>query len=180
MPAYSNFPAYAAGPSCRWTTPTDMHDGNYQHAAGTTLNYLEHVQSQPADGHRFARHMELCSLGRAGWADGSGFYPVRERLVDGFDNGQGGDGDGDGEGAVLLVDVGGSTGHDLMDFCAAYPDLPGRLVLQDLPVVLKNAGRLDPRIDVVEHDFFTAQPVIGKIIPHTTLSRNPSSSPFIS
>ncbi|KAI9898754.1 hypothetical protein N3K66_007114 [Trichothecium roseum] len=162
MPAYSNFPAYAASPACRWTTPTDMHDGNYQHAAGTRLNYLEHVQSQPGDGHRFARHMELCSLGRPGWADGRGFYPVRERLVDGFDGRRLDDGgNGDDQGAVLLVDVGGSTGHDLMDLCAAYPDLPGRLVLQDLPVVLKNAGRLDPRIDVVEHDFFTAQPVIG-------------------
>ncbi|KAL8723889.1 MAG: hypothetical protein Q9166_008229 [cf. Caloplaca sp. 2 TL-2023] len=38
--------------------------------------------------------------------------------------------------AVLLVDGGGSSGHELVPFHKAYPDVHGRLILQDLPKVV--------------------------------------------
>jgi hypothetical protein len=49
---------------------------------------------------------------------------VRERLIDGAAIKQD---------DVLLVDVGGSFGHDLLYFRRKCPDVPGRLLLQDRP-----------------------------------------------
>jgi hypothetical protein len=64
--------------------------------------------------------------------------------------------------AVLLVDVGGNVGNDLLGFHKAFPELPGQLVLQDLPASITrlNADELKP-IQIVGHDFFTPQPVVG-------------------
>ena len=63
----------------------------------------------------------------------------------------------------FLVDVGGNTGHSLNSFATKYPDLTGRLVLEDLPQVIEGIGmqgvKLDPRIEPVKYDFFTPQPV---------------------
>lgn len=63
----------------------------------------------------------------------------------------------------LLVDIGGSHGHDLDRVLARMPDLPaGCLVLQDLPNVLADAGdALDKRIVKMPYDFFEPQPVVG-------------------
>lgn len=64
---------------------------------------------------------------------------------------------------VLLVDMGGSVGHDLSEFRRKWPNAPGRLVLQDLAEVLAHARTksLHPSIELMEHDFFTEQPVKG-------------------
>lgn len=64
--------------------------------------------------------------------------------------------------AVLLVDVGGNIGNDLIGFHEAFPELPGRLVLEDLPgsVAKLDENDLKP-IEVVGHDFFMPQPIKG-------------------
>lgn len=63
---------------------------------------------------------------------------------------------------VLLVDVGGSVGGDLLQFRASHPTLSGRLVLQDLPELL---ATVDPEtlrpIEMMGHNFMTPQPVLG-------------------
>jgi hypothetical protein len=67
------------------------------------------------------------------------------------------------EDEVLIVDVGGSSGHDLVSFRSNHPDIKGRLVLQDLPEAIsaaKATGDLEKlHIEAVEHDFFTPQPI---------------------
>lgn len=73
------------------------------------------------------------------------FYPVRERLRVTSPS------------DILLVDIGGGIGHDIAKFCAAFPDLPGRLVLQDAPAVLQQA-ELPSAIEAIAHDFFKPQP----------------------
>ena len=79
-----------------------------------------------------------------------GFYPVVERL---------GGVDAD---EVLLVDMGGATGHDLADFRSKHPNLTGRLILQDR---IGNISSIKPGerpgIECEVHDFFTPQPVRG-------------------
>ena len=84
----------------------------------------------------------------------SGFYPVEENLVKGAKT---------EDNAVFLVDVGGGKGHDLQELYRKYPMLPGKLVLQDSKGVIEEAqgSGLDSKIVLMEHDFFTAQPVIG-------------------
>lgn len=94
-------------------------------------------------------------LGRPSWSD-EGFYPVKERLLEGFDLGN--------NDAVLLVDLGGGIGHYTEQFRSGFPDAPGRLILQDLPVVLGQVQGLHPRIERMEYDFFTEQPVKGKFL----------------
>jgi hypothetical protein len=54
----------------------------------------------------------------------------------------------------LVVDVGGSKGHDLTKFCLRHPDIPeGSLVLQDLPDILKELT-IDDTISIHPHDIF--------------------------
>lgn len=83
-----------------------------------------------------------------------GFYPVMERLVEGA---------GIEDQDVLLVDMGGSIGHDLSEFRRKWPDAPGRLVLQDLPQVIQGAKGLHSSIEPMAHDFFREQPIKGKL-----------------
>lgn len=81
-----------------------------------------------------------------------GFFPVQERLIE--DSNITND-------DALIVDMGGSIGHDLSEFKRKWPDAPGRLILQDLSTVVCHARGLDPAIQVTPHDFFTPQPVKG-------------------
>lgn len=60
--------------------------------------------------------------------------------------------------AILLVDIGGNVGHDLINFQKKFPDLPGRLVFEDLPGVVAAAGDLPKGIEGVGHDFFQPLP----------------------
>lgn len=73
------------------------------------------------------------------------------------------------EDATLLIDIGGGRGHDLEAFKMKFPDAKGKLVLQDLPPVIDDIAELDPSIVRMKHDFFTEQPIKGKMLP---------SSPF--
>lgn len=85
------------------------------------------------------------------------FYPVHERLINGFKA------DGD---SVLLVDQAGGLGHDLEALCRKLPHAPGRLILQDQAKVIDTVkADLDPRIAPMAHDIFTPQPIQGKEIP---------------
>lgn len=67
------------------------------------------------------------------------------------------------EEGVFMVDVGGGLGHDINAFAGRYPDRNMRLVVQDMPEVIAEAKQqdLDARIELTEHDFFSAQPVKG-------------------
>lgn len=88
-----------------------------------------------------------------------GFYPVREQLLDNTLTNE----------DALLVDMGGSIGHDLAEFKHKWPDARGRLILQDLPAVVAHVKALDPAIEVTPHDFFTPQPVHGTSTPFSGL-----------
>ncbi|KAL8967831.1 MAG: hypothetical protein Q9183_002745 [Haloplaca sp. 2 TL-2023] len=65
-----------------------------------------------------------------------------------------------GKDEVFLVDVGGGRGHDISALHQRFPDLPGRLVLQELPETFKGLPAIDG-VDFMAHDMFTAQPIKG-------------------
>ncbi|KAI0423613.1 S-adenosyl-L-methionine-dependent methyltransferase [Xylaria sp. FL1042] len=132
--------------------PTNNLDTPYQVAHNTKLHFFEHIQSNPINGQNFSDCMHGYSLGRPGWMD-EGFYPVKERLFNGFD--------ASNQEAVLLIDIAGGFGHYTDAFLSKFPDAPGRLILQDLPPVIKQIKKLHPRIEKMEYDFFTEQPVKG-------------------
>ena len=82
--------------------------------------------------------------GKAAFVNDS--YPAKERLLSGF------------AGGVLLVDVGGGTGHDLQRLHEAIGPHDGQLILQDTESVVATA-MVQPPIETMAHDFFKPQPI---------------------
>lgn len=62
---------------------------------------------------------------------------------------------------VLMIDIGGGMGQDIQRFKQKYPDVGGRLILQDLPRTVANAV-VSEGIETMGYDFFTPQPVKGQ------------------
>jgi len=60
--------------------------------------------------------------------------------------------------APVLVDVGGSIGHICAQFKQVFPNVPGRVILQDLPETIA-AALPTPGVENIAHDFFTPQPI---------------------
>ncbi|GES61669.1 putative sterigmatocystin 8-o-methyltransferase protein [Aspergillus terreus] len=69
------------------------------------------------------------------------------------------------ESNVLFVDICGSRGHQSIALRQRYPDLPGRVIVQDIPhVVAEVTANPLPgfeNIEIMEHDMFTPQPLKG-------------------
>ncbi|PLB45682.1 S-adenosyl-L-methionine-dependent methyltransferase, partial [Aspergillus steynii IBT 23096] len=59
---------------------------------------------------------------------------------------------------AILVDVGGGYGQQAIAFRQRFPQLPGRVVVQDIPETLKHAAAVDG-IEFMAHDFFKHQPI---------------------
>jgi hypothetical protein len=81
-------------------------------------------------------------------------YPMADQLGPGADT--------DSE-AVMLVDVGGGWAHDLKSFLKTHPGLSGRLILQDLPIIIDQiqSGSDTDGFELMCYDIFTPQPVKG-------------------
>ncbi|KAL9608903.1 MAG: hypothetical protein Q9167_006284 [Letrouitia subvulpina] len=60
----------------------------------------------------------------------------------------------------LFVDVGGGLGHQCQLLRQKFPHHPGRVILQDLPVVIEQALPL-LGVEKMPHNFWTLQPVKG-------------------
>ncbi|RGP70195.1 hypothetical protein FSPOR_4095 [Fusarium sporotrichioides] len=134
-----------------WKDPTDINNAPLQYGYNTDKTFFEHLHTNPPYGQLFHLHMGGYRQGRPSWMD-DGFFPVRERLINGFE---------ETEDATLLVDIGGSFGHDIEEFHRKFPNAPGRLVLQDLPVVIDQITTLEDKIERMKYDFFTEQPIKG-------------------
>jgi hypothetical protein len=68
-----------------------------------------------------------------------------------------------------LVDIGAGRGYDLIKFRSRFPDVPGRLILQDLPTVIDEIqGAYDLKaagVETIAFNFFAdIQPVQGTTI----------------
>ncbi|KAH8900524.1 S-adenosyl-L-methionine-dependent methyltransferase [Thozetella sp. PMI_491] len=133
-----------------FVNPTDASDTAMMYAYNTDKDMFTYLQEIDR-GQHFNYHMTGYRQGRPAWMM-SGFYPVQERLVAGADA---------RPDAPFLVDIGGNLGHDLQDFYRHHPNAPGRLILQDLPVVLSQITKLDYAITPMSYDFHTEQPVKG-------------------
>jgi hypothetical protein len=131
--------------------PDDNRDCGTQLGYNTDLRFFDYLAANPGYTVRFMNNMSVYRQGRPSWMD-PGFYPVQERLIQGLN-----------PDARLIVDVGGSTGHDLAEFIRKYPTVDAKFVLQDRREVIERARALvSPKIEPMVHDFFTEQPVKGK------------------
>lgn len=135
-----------------WRTPTDAKDTSLMYAYGTDKNVFAWLQSLGYSTY-VNDHMGGYRLGRMPWM-APAFYPVKERLIDGAST---------VPDSPFLVDIGGNVGHDLTEFRRYYPNTPGKLILQDLPVVIGQIEDLDRTITCMGYDFHNEQPVKGKL-----------------
>jgi demethylsterigmatocystin 6-O-methyltransferase len=143
-PIFQALPDYLAE-----TSYADIPDGAhtvFQKAFDTDLTCFGWLPTQPK---RFAHLQKLMTVTRQG--DWLSVFPTNEEVGSWAA----------GENGILLVDVGGSMGHQCVNFRQRYPNIPGRMVLQDLPPVIQ---RVPPQngIEAMSHDFFTPQPVQGQ------------------
>ena len=92
--------------------------------------------------------------GKRSWVD---FYPV----VDGLGKGLKADADFN---MILLVDVEGGMRHDLEGLKVKYSHLPGCVILQERQEVVSQIAASSSGIEATLHDFFTAQPIKGKVL----------------
>ena len=127
--------------------PSDAFYGPFQYAMRTNLHYFDWIKSKPKHQTAFNTVMGISRMGRGEeWFE---FYPVGKKLQV------------EASSQPLLVDVGGGLGHDLIAFKEKFPTLPGKLILEDLPIVIEDVKNLPEGIEAISHDFFTPQPVKG-------------------
>ncbi|CRG87037.1 Demethylsterigmatocystin 6-O-methyltransferase [Talaromyces islandicus] len=129
-----------------WKNPRDIDNTPFQFVMGDKLRYFDYLSSKPYYQNAFNTVM-TSSFRRPGkkWVD---FFPVEEKLHV------------QDRSHVLLVDVGGGHGSDLLSFREKFPHLSGKLVLQDLPHVIETAN-IPSSIEGQGYDFFDEQPVKG-------------------
>ncbi|PYH68482.1 O-methyltransferase [Aspergillus vadensis CBS 113365] len=133
-----------------WTNPTNPEDTSLMNAYGTDKDLFTWV-NELGYGKHLNDYLSGYNLGRRWWIHPD-VYPVKERLINGADPSLD---------SPFLVDIGGNVGHDLERFRAAFPDVPGKLILQDLPMMIGQIKDLHSSIVRMEYDFHDEQPVKG-------------------
>ncbi|KAI0197627.1 sterigmatocystin 8-O-methyltransferase [Astrocystis sublimbata] len=126
--------------------PTDPCDGFMQYAFQTKQSSFELFHSIPWVMENFNKFMGSSMGARQTWID---WYPMQEQLIDGLN-----------PETPLLVDIGGGWGHDILAFHNKYPN-KGKLLLQDLPDVVKDKRDFPDGVEAMGYDFFTEQPIQG-------------------
>ncbi|KAL8846669.1 MAG: hypothetical protein Q9221_008255 [Calogaya cf. arnoldii] len=150
-PAAVKMPEYMR--SQNYQNPTQSTNSAFAYATGS--EFWTHLDKTPTHSHIFNDFMATRRQGRKSWYD---IYPVSHELssLSSADTGS------KEEGKVLLVDVGGNRGHDLVELRARNPELSGKIIVQDLPDVVAHAS-FNPDenlvIEAMPHDFFQPQPI---------------------
>lgn len=131
--------------------PTDVEHSAFQVAYGQA--YFDYIASDP--------DLKLCFHGLMAYFNKhvtlpwTAVYPIDQLISEAKCD------------RPILIDVGGSKGHDVKQFLSSHPTAPpGTAVIQDRaevlkliddPVLLQEAGP----VRLMAHDFFTPQPVKG-------------------
>lgn len=137
----------------KYRNPSDENNTPWQMGRSTQLHYFEWL-NLPENTQKLANfngHMTAKNIGMKHWfsvVDLSSVFGPPEQL---------------NPDTVLLVDIGGNVGHDLIALeSTVLQAYPGKLVLQDLPQVVKNAKLpSSSKIEVLPHDFFQPEYIEG-------------------
>jgi demethylsterigmatocystin 6-O-methyltransferase len=73
------------------------------------------------------------------------FYPIEEQCKDWTAD------------RLVFVDVGGGLGQQCAEFKKKFPNIRGRVILQDLPAVIEETSShgLSEGVEAMDHDFYT-------------------------
>lgn len=144
-PAIAAMPKYFA--SHGYTSPSDATDAPMNVGFGHKGSWFDYL-AVPGNERIAAVFNTAMSLQRsnadAAWSVSG--YPALERLKI------------EDEDRVVFADIGGGIGHQLVKFSAQFPDLKGKLLLEDLPSVVESATSLPANITKIGHSFFDPQP----------------------
>ena len=133
------------------TNDRNHHIGNdttVRRAFKTEESGIEIISRIPGLLDAFSLHMSASHEGRAHWLD---FYPIEEKMIQGFNK--------DDSEAEMFIDIGGALWSEVVTVKQIYPHIPGRLMLEDLPHVVDQVS--DSDIEAIAYDIFTPQPVKG-------------------
>ena len=119
-----------------------------QKAFSTELPGFIWFPSQPQ---RFGYFQQVMTVQRAGAITWLSAFPFKQEL-------------GDFDGENVLVDIGGGFGHQCTALIEAFPELSGKLVLQDLPQTLAMVPPIDG-VEIIVHNFFEPQVIKGTSHP---------------
>ncbi|KAJ5674339.1 uncharacterized protein N7477_004273 [Penicillium maclennaniae] len=130
-----------------YKNPTSFTDGIFQRAHKTDLHTFAWVHGDPV---RSAHFNHFMKAQRGSQTKCFGLYPFDEESK------------GWPSDKPLFVDVGGGAGYQTAAFKEKYPNLPGRVVLQDLPEPVEDAKSVVPTdVERMVHNFFEPQPIKG-------------------
>ena len=138
--------------STKYQNPTDYNNGAFQYGHRTKLGPFEYVKEDPERVKVYNSAMQsFATIGDARKSAGSfPYYQVMD--TDEIMNTD-----------VMIVDVGGGRGQALRAIKEVFPDLKGRMVLQDKPDVIEDAkaSGLPSFIEPMAASFFELQPIKG-------------------
>lgn len=97
------------------------------------IQFWEFFDQSPSDRHDFDEYM---SARRKSFEEWHEVFPIASALGPGAKRDRN---------SVFLVDVGGNQGHDVVSLHKTHPDLPGRLILQDLPAMIERVREASPK-----------------------------------
>ncbi|PYH88929.1 O-methyl transferase B [Aspergillus ellipticus CBS 707.79] len=122
--------------------PTDQSHLPMQTAYGWEGDLFAYFKAFPAKAALFDMHMQVQRDLTTNWARLDALIQSKPARAD----------------EILFVDVGGGAGHQCQRFRERFPDLPGRMVLQDLPQVIQGARSI-PGVENMGYNIFTPQPL---------------------
>ena len=134
----------------KYRNPLGSPHGPFQFAFSTNSGIFEFLNERPERLSAFNTFLEGHRANRTPWFQ---YYPVSNFVDDDMQD----------ENAVLIVDVGGGRGHELLAFKKAFPDQRGRLIVQDLSQTIDDIDHLTRGVESMKYDFFTPQPIKGLI-----------------
>ena len=145
IPGYRSLPEYLK--SIDYNNPTDTTHTNWHHMRG--ISRFEELDRKPERMVHFQNVMAATAATEIHWTD---LFPAGTLI------------ETHRRSAVLLVDVGGGTGHDLeRSRRVLNTPAPGALVLQDRGPVIASAI-VHENITPMAHNFFEEQPVKGMFL----------------
>ncbi|KAM5467371.1 putative demethylsterigmatocystin 6-O-methyltransferase [Microsporum audouinii] len=147
---YTAGPQYEALPGflkrTGYKNPVDELHTAFQDAWKTPLHAFQWFAENNSHLTYFNDYMALRRKPELSWLS---VYPVAQE-VEGWDSKD--------NSRAIYVNIGGGIGHQCKQFKEKYPDLPGRVILQDLPHSIAKALPT-PGVENMEHDFFQPQPI---------------------
>ncbi|TEY83831.1 hypothetical protein BOTCAL_0024g00400 [Botryotinia calthae] len=80
-----------------------------------------------------------------------GLFPFKDELKEVESNDE----------TVLVVDIGGGSGHVTKQIMEFVKGIPGKVVLQERDELIDSIGHTIPEVSTMKYDFFTPQPIKG-------------------